>query len=571
MRRLLILFLGLLTVFAGLWAARAGNPTGRPDSYAGGLTDTGYWWDAVQAEEVSSNWQLSAGVPDNYIPVPGKSGLYMVVDGDGYITGYRKGTRNQDGSWNWEDVNPDIPENYEAVPGLENVYKVTGDDGSVRYFRYIRNKDDTYAFVEVDARGNMLGETIPTGSEIPSNYERVSRNQFAVKNENGVVIGYKERIPDKTAEGGFTWVNIDEPDPSQLELPDVGFDLKSDATGTGDITGGIREIAGFTGSTDTGPVPTLMPSGDVTGSVSGQNTGGFVFAQPEIHIEITQSQLTPGISGEGGMVYQTPEPNPGGYSFSGDITVSTLSTPETPEPVTLPSGTDTASAGTGNGESSLPDITVTNQGYYTSTETSYTRKQEGNWLITYSVTTEKTYDAQGNLIGTNTGQPVEVSRQQTASNDPGSPAATLSEEYSRITGLLSSAGGSFNASVPNELVKFLNTERGREGLPALTFNGSSPAYQLALCRAAMMAVTGSGDSSLPGYGKLSAMCAKYGVATSSPSENMLITSASSAESIHAALQSSSGSSACMSSAYTEIAVAIAQKGGRFYIVEVFIR
>ena len=568
-RKLTILFMSLLAVFAGLWAARAGNPTGRPDSYAGGLTEGEFWWDGVHAEEVSSNWQLSAGVPANYIPVPGKSGLYMVVDADGNITGYRKGTRRDDGSWDWEDVNPDIPENYEAVPGLENVYKVTGDDGSVRYFRYIRNQDDTYAFVEVDARGNMLGEKIPTGSEIPPNYERVSRNQFAVKNENGVVIGYKERVPDATADSGFTWVNIDEPDTTSPELPDVGFDLKSDATGTGDITGGIREIAGFTGSADTGPVPTLMPSGDVTGSVSSQSTGGFVFTQPEVRIEITQTQISAGSSGGTGesQVYVTPNPNPGGYSFSGDITVSTLTAPATPEPVSLPSGTENA----GTGVSGIPDVTVTNQGYYTSTETSYTRKQEGNWLITYAVTTEKTYDAQGNLISTHTGQPAEVSREQVASSDPGTPAATLAEEYGRISGLLSSAGGSFNASVPNELVILLNNERGREDLPALTFNGNSPAYQLALCRAAMMALTSSGESNLPGYGKLSSMCAKYGVSSGSPSENMLITSASSAEAIHAALQSSSGSSARMSSAYTEIAVAIAQRGGNFFIVEVFIR
>ena len=180
-------------------------------------------------------------------------------------------------------------------------------------------------------------------------------------------------------------------------------------------------------------------------------------------------------------------------------------------------------------------------------------------------------DAQGNLISTHTGQPAEVSREQVASSDPGTPAATLAEEYGRISGLLSSAGGSFNASVPNELVILLNNERGREGLPALTFNGNSPAYQLALCRAAMMALTSSGESNLPGYGKLSSMCAKYGVSSGSPSENMLITSASSAEAIHAALQSSSGSSARMSSAYTEIAVAIAQRGGNFFIVEVFIR
>ena len=59
----------------------------------------------------------------------------MVVDEEGNIIKYRQRTLQEDGSWLWEDVDPNIPANYEAVPGLENVYKVTEADGSVHYYR----------------------------------------------------------------------------------------------------------------------------------------------------------------------------------------------------------------------------------------------------------------------------------------------------------------------------------------------------------------------------------------------------------------------------------------------------
>lgn len=77
----------------------------------------------------------------------------MVIDNDGNIMMYRKRALQEGGSWIWKDVNPDIPEEYEAVNGLDSVYRVTAADGSVSYFRYVRNEDDTFAFVPVDENG----------------------------------------------------------------------------------------------------------------------------------------------------------------------------------------------------------------------------------------------------------------------------------------------------------------------------------------------------------------------------------------------------------------------------------
>ena len=100
-------------------------------------------------------------------------------------------------SWLWADVNPDIPDNYEAVDGLENVYRVTSEDGTVKYYRYIRNEDDTFAFVEVDENGNDIEISIPKADEIPENYAHISGNIYAVCNEHGVIIGYMERISNE--------------------------------------------------------------------------------------------------------------------------------------------------------------------------------------------------------------------------------------------------------------------------------------------------------------------------------------------------------------------------------------
>jgi uncharacterized protein YkwD len=79
----------------------------------------------------------------------------------------------------------------------------------VRYFRYTRNDDDTYFFTECDEKGNPLKKN-PSGDEIPGNYVRVTGNIYAVYNEHGVVIGYKERVlnPD----GTYTWVDVAKPD-----------------------------------------------------------------------------------------------------------------------------------------------------------------------------------------------------------------------------------------------------------------------------------------------------------------------------------------------------------------------
>ncbi len=213
MKRIILLFIILFAAFLGTWTYRLNTPVNRPDEYAEGYDpDAGAWWKSG-AVAVDDDWRLDPEIPLNYLPVPGENELYMVVDDDGKIIGYRKRTKQIDGSWLWEDTNPDIPDNYEPVEGLENVYKVTAEDGTVTYFKYIRNDDDTFAFVEVDENGNVIGKN-RDATTIDGAHVHITGNIYSEVNEHGVVIGYDRRVDN--GDGTFSWVETDLP-----ELPDM--------------------------------------------------------------------------------------------------------------------------------------------------------------------------------------------------------------------------------------------------------------------------------------------------------------------------------------------------------------
>ena len=240
MKKAFILFIATLLAFIGTWMIKSKTPAVRPDSYQNGLSGLGNWWiSTVSADDVDSIWKLDPEVPDNYIPVPGENELYMVIDENGHILKYRQRTKQTDGAWIWKDVNPDIPKNYEKVDGLDNVYKVIDENGIVHFYRYVRNKDnDTYAFVEVDEFGNDLEIKIPTGIDIPDNFIHMGDNVYAILNEHGVVVGYKQRYIDSN--GNYAWRNVEKPDLSVSENP-LNMDYTSwlgEITGE-DIRGGI--------------------------------------------------------------------------------------------------------------------------------------------------------------------------------------------------------------------------------------------------------------------------------------------------------------------------------------------
>ena len=213
MKRIVLLMFVMLAAFCGLWTYKLTNPLTTANAYAYGIDgEDGAWWNGGGGEPevvADENWRLDPEIPRNYIPVLGYDELYMVIDENGNIVGYRHRVRQEDGSWLWYDVNPDIPEGWEPVPGLEGVYRMVDEYGNVHYYRYHRNADDTFYFEEVDEHGNSLRAN-PNGSDIPDNYRRVTGNIYAVYDEHGVLIGYKERILN--ADGTYSWIDVEEPE-----------------------------------------------------------------------------------------------------------------------------------------------------------------------------------------------------------------------------------------------------------------------------------------------------------------------------------------------------------------------
>lgn len=225
MKRLGVIFLLLFGTFLGSWYYKIMTPIERPDEYAEGYDENaGTWWKRGKTE-VDDSWRLDPEIPLNYIPVPGEYELYMVIDTDGKIIGYRKRTKQIDGSWLWTDVNPDIPEDYIPVDGLKDVYKVISEDGTVRYYKYIRNEDDTFAFVEVDENGNPLKKE-RDATTIDTRHVHITGNIYSELNDYGVVIGYDKRMDN--GDGTFSWIPTELPDygnlseiASQFTLPEV--------------------------------------------------------------------------------------------------------------------------------------------------------------------------------------------------------------------------------------------------------------------------------------------------------------------------------------------------------------
>jgi uncharacterized protein YkwD len=281
LKKTVLLFAALLIAFAGIWAFKLTRPLTPLDAYAYGIdAESGAWWHIGQEPEqeitAESDWRLDPEIPGNYIPVLGADELYMVIGDDGKIIGYRHRYKAEDGSWIWEDVDPNIPENYELVEGFTDLYRVVGADGSIRYFRYTRNEDDTYFFTECDADGNPLEDNNPDGDEIPDNFVRITGNVYAVYNEHGVLIGYKERIlnPD----GTYSWIDVDEPViPERSKLLSSGR-TSGDGSGGGDSGDSWRivdlQIPGYSGGSG-GDINVIIDPGS-TVQTKPKDDGGYV-------------------------------------------------------------------------------------------------------------------------------------------------------------------------------------------------------------------------------------------------------------------------------------------------------
>lgn len=252
-------FIFLLSVFVLIWIFKPKTPFTFQDNNQTPNTNTMWWLQETEYESdrVEQEWILDAEIPANYIPVPAQKELYMVVDNAGNIVEYRRRyhAEGDDVTWYWETVNPDIPDNYVAVEGVENLYCVTDDKGNKTYLLYIRNENDTFAFVEADENGNIIEESFdnPTAeNEIPENYYKITDNIYAVSDENGVIIGYKQM--SKKENGEVEWTNISSKDIAQI----MGSESPSKNTTT-QATGLPPLIENLNTTTTTKPAITTTP------------------------------------------------------------------------------------------------------------------------------------------------------------------------------------------------------------------------------------------------------------------------------------------------------------------------
>lgn len=212
-------------------------------------------------------------------------------------------------------------------------------------------------------------------------------------------------------------------------------------------------------------------------------------------------------------------------------------------------------------------VTQSGDGTYIQTETLITAETSGGWVTTYQTVITRTYNERGILLSTKKSEPVIISKVKSGGVDVNAPdpskiAATLNEEYARV-----SVGLSFNTKLANEVLAELNAERTAEGLPALSMDTSSEAYKLAQIRAADMAIYDHSDFDSPNYGTLAEMMARYNIQSAMPSENVWkATTSKNAGAIHARFMVLEASrQALMSEVYTNIGIAIVQRNGYYYI------
>lgn len=204
MKQSFILFSVLLSLFFCSWGIKYRMPVNRPDNLQEEIVTP--WYESRYSSPVAEEeWYLDPDIPDNYIPVPDHDEVYMVIDDSGQIVQYRKRTLQEDGTWIWEDTIPDLPKGYEAVS--DNLFKLTDENGNESYYLYVRNDDQTFAFVPADKDGNPYydGENAEV---ISSNYVHDSGNVYSVYNDNGVKEGYVKRIKEGN---GYVWKKTDKP------------------------------------------------------------------------------------------------------------------------------------------------------------------------------------------------------------------------------------------------------------------------------------------------------------------------------------------------------------------------
>lgn len=163
MKKLILIFAMSVVILGTVWYFRSTTPTERNDTviYNKGA---GVWWDTTMWANVKTDpgWILDPDIPANYIPVLGAEETYMVLNEDGTVNRYRKRFKDDAGNCVWSDIiEDDMPVSFRPSAIDDDIYSYIGSNGVVELYRYVRNGDDSYAFVPVDEDGNDVGYDLP--------------------------------------------------------------------------------------------------------------------------------------------------------------------------------------------------------------------------------------------------------------------------------------------------------------------------------------------------------------------------------------------------------------------------
>ena len=211
MKKLILIFAMSVVILGTVWYFRSTTPTERNDTviYNKGA---GVWWDTTMWANVKTDpgWILDPDIPANYIPVLGAEETYMVLNEDGTVNRYRKRFKDDAGNWVWSDIiEDDMPVSFRPSAVDDDIYSYIGSNGVIELYRYVRNGDDSYAFVPVDEDGNDVGYDLPQGDSLPENLVLVEDNIYASLDDHGVIIKLWERNINEL--GAIYWQEIHRP------------------------------------------------------------------------------------------------------------------------------------------------------------------------------------------------------------------------------------------------------------------------------------------------------------------------------------------------------------------------
>ena len=267
MNKLLIILAILIVIMGLVWYFKSTVPAERNDSvtYNKGA---GVWWDTTLWANVKtdSNWILDPELPVNYVPVIGMDETYMVLNEDGTVNRYRKRVKDEAGNWVWSDIiEDDMPVSFVPSPIDDDIFTFIGSSGEEEYYRYVRNADNSCAFVPVDETGADVGYAVPQGDSLPENFVLVEDNIYASLDDHGVIIKLWERNVNDL--GAVCWQEIHRPYQIAGSGATVPYSERVDthlspdttqtttaepvATGKTELPGGIELLSGQTYTTET--------------------------------------------------------------------------------------------------------------------------------------------------------------------------------------------------------------------------------------------------------------------------------------------------------------------------------